>query len=203
MSQPSIDDLQSLIRDIVLPFYQIERATPLRFSPARYENDAEHSWSLGLMACALAPQVDEKLDVGKIAQFSIVHDLVEVHAGDTSNFGSEADKASKDEREHAALDRLQEDLLAFPWICQMIEEYERQDSEEAKFVKSIDKLMTLVIDYLEDGAFYQENRITIEQWKRTLQQHRKKAGGHAGAFKYYDEVWNLLLANPQFFYREK
>jgi 5'-deoxynucleotidase YfbR-like HD superfamily hydrolase len=203
MAQPSVDDLQMLFRDIVLPFYQIDRATPLRFAPGTYENDAEHSWSLALMACALAPHIDKSLDVGRIAEFATVHDLVEVYAGDTSNFGNESDKASKDKREHAALRKIQTKLTAFPWISETIEQYEMQISEEAKFVKSVDKLITLLIDYLEGGLFYKENRITVAQWKRVLQKHREKASKHSGAFKYYDELWNLLLANPHFFHQEK
>lgn len=201
MAQASADDLLNLLGDIVLPFYQINRATPLRFAPGRTENDAEHSWSLSLVACALAPHVDAALDPGKIAQFATVHDLVEVYAGDTSNFADESEKAGKEGREQAALARLQQELTTFPWIVRSVEAYERQDSEEARFVKSVDKFMTLLFDYHGEGQFYKENRITVELWRAKLQKHREKAGRHPGAFKYYDELWEMLLANPQFFHQ--
>ena len=200
MSRPSVDELQRLISYVVLPFYQIERATPLRFQPTRQENDAEHSWSIALVACALAPQIDKTLDVGKIAQFATVHDLAEIHAGDTSNFASEEAKASKDERERLALEKMRQDLAAFPWICQTIEAYEHQTSAEAKFVKSVDKLITLIIDFLEEGEFYKENQITLEEWKARLQGHREKARGHDAAFVYYEQMWDLLVSHPDFFY---
>jgi 5'-deoxynucleotidase YfbR-like HD superfamily hydrolase len=199
--QPSVDDLLKLTREVVHPFYQVQRAVPLRFAQGRFENDAEHSWSLALVACALAPHIDSALDLGKIAQFATVHDLVEIHAGDTSNFDDEGYKATKDERERAALHRLEQELVAFPWVCQTIETYESQQSEEAKFVKSVDKIIPLLFDVVEEGGFYQEHKITLERWKITMQKQREKASKHAGAFKYYDELWELLLANPQFFHQ--
>jgi 5'-deoxynucleotidase YfbR-like HD superfamily hydrolase len=155
------------------------------------------------LACALAPQIDKTLDVGKIAQFATVHDLAEVHAGDTSNFASEAEKATKEERERLALAKMHKELQAFPWICQTIEAYERQDTAEARFVKSVDKLITLLIDYLEEGEFYKENQITLEHWKKQLQAHRKKASSHEAAYAYYEQMWDLLASRPDFFYREK
>lgn len=172
----------------------------MRFGPDRFENDAEHSWSLALVACTLAPHIDPKLDVGKIAQFAIVHDLVEIHAGDTNNFAPEAERATKNKREQQALERLKRDLPQFPWITETIIAYEKQDSADARFVKSIDKMVTLLSDLMEEGQILREHKITLEIWKAKLQKHRQKAAAHAGAFEYYDEIWNSLLANPQFFY---
>lgn len=202
MSQPSVRDLKGLVNGIVLPFYQIERQTPLRFTPGKWENDAEHSWSLAFIACALASEIDPRLNIGLVCQFATVHDLVEVYAGDTSNFAPEAERASKADREHKALERLSGEYKAFPWIAKMIIAYERQDVPEACFVKSVDKLITLLFDYAEKGLFYKEHKITARQWQTMMQKHREKASGHPGAFKYYEELWNLLLASPQFFYQE-
>lgn len=200
MTKPTLDDLLHLFKRIVIPFYQVKRHSPIRAEGGRYENDAEHSWSVALMAAALAPQIDPKLDVGKICQFAIVHDLVEVHAGDTSNFADKAVKATKDSREEAALQKLQEDLQALPWIPATVKEYEAQTTIEAQFVKSVDKLLPLMFDYIEEGLFYQQNNITVEEWQSQLRQHREKASKHSGVFVYYDELWNLLLANPHFFH---
>jgi 5'-deoxynucleotidase YfbR-like HD superfamily hydrolase len=200
MTKPTLDDLLSLVKHIVIPFYQVKRHTPIRAEGGRYENDAEHSWSVALMATALAPHIDPKLDIGKICQFATVHDLVEVHADDTSIFADEAMKASKDNREEMALLKLQEDLKALPWISTTIKEYEAQTSIEAQFVKSVDKLLPLIFDYIEDGLFYQENKITVEEWQAQLGKHREKASKHNGAFAYYDELWNLLLASPHLFH---
>lgn len=91
----------------------------------------------------------------------------------------------------------------FPWVLEAVRQYEDQVTGEAKFVKSVDKLLPLLYDYIEEGLFYQENRITVEAWQQQLAAHRKKAQTHAGAFEYYDELWNLLLANPHFFHTKK
>lgn len=200
MTKPTLDDLLNLVKQIVIPFYQVKRHTPIRAEGGRYENDAEHSWSVALMAAALAPHIDPKLDIGKICQFAIVHDLVEVHAGDTSNFADEAMKATKNNREEMALCKLQKDLVALPWIPATIKEYEAQTTIEAQFVKSVDKLLPLIFDYIEEGLFYQENKITVEEWQTQLRKHREKASKHSGAFVYYDELWNLLLASPHLFH---
>lgn len=76
MSQPDFSDIQQLVRQLVLPFYTLERDLPLPIQNHRNENDAEHSWSLALLACSLAPEIDPQLDVGKICQYAVVHDLV-------------------------------------------------------------------------------------------------------------------------------
>jgi len=195
--------LERLVEEVIYPFYQVERATPLHFAPGRHENDAEHSWSLALFACALSPHVDRTLDMGKICQFSVVHDLVEVYAGDTSNLASEAEKSTKEVREQEALQRLQQECKTFPWITETIVEYEAQNTAEARFVKSVDKLLSLLFDIIDKGLCYKENKVSREAWQSLLQKHRAKAASHAGVFEYYDEVWNYLLDNPQFFHQEQ
>lgn len=201
MTKPTLQDLEFLAKSVIFPFYQVQRQTPLRFEEQRLENDAEHSWSLAFVAAALAPHVDQQLDTGKICQYATVHDLVEIHAGDTSSFGTAQEKATKEEREQQALAQLRKELKTFPWITDTIEAYEAQADPEARFVKSVDKLIALLFDYAESGLFYQENKITLESWQEQLQTHRKKAATHEGAFAYYDELWNLLLNSPHFFHQ--
>jgi putative hydrolase of HD superfamily len=201
MAKPLLSDLEHLIRHTILPFYQIERATPLRFTPGRKENDAEHSWSVALLASALAPQIDASLDVGKVCQFATVHDLVEVYAGDTSNFADADQKATKDAREAAAFKKLQTELTTLPWIAETIETYEAQEMPEAQFVKAVDKIMPLLFDLIEEGQIYKELKITAEAWQQHMQAHRKKASVHAGVFEYYTELWDLLLSRPEFFHQ--
>lgn len=201
MPKPLLADLEHLVRHTVIPFYRVERATPLRFAPGRNENDAEHSWSVALLASALAHQIDPSLDIGKVCQFATVHDLVEVYAGDTSNFASDDEKATKEEREAAALEKLRADLKALPWIAETIEVYEAQELPEAQFVKAVDKIMPMLFDLIEEGQFYKEQKITADAWRQHMQAHRKKASIHAGVFAYYNELWDLLLSQPDFFHQ--
>src|SRR5688572_11298710 len=104
-SRPSFQDIEKVMRELVLPFSAIDRDISLSLpNGSRNENDAEHSWSLALVACMLAPHVDPKLDVGKVCQFAVVHDLTEIHAGDTSAFAPDDDHQTKEEREHQAFE---------------------------------------------------------------------------------------------------
>src|SRR5689334_1200740 len=115
--KPTFKDVERILREIILPFYNIERAIPLPFvEPRRWENDAEHSWSVALVACTLAPHVDPSLDVGKVSQFAIVHDLAEVYAGDTNVFGSEDNHRTKEERERDAIKKIEREFAHLPWL---------------------------------------------------------------------------------------
>jgi 5'-deoxynucleotidase YfbR-like HD superfamily hydrolase len=202
MQKPAVSDLQSLVTDIIMPFYQVQRATPLLFSETRRENDAEHSWSLALLACALAPHIDADLDVGKVAQYATIHDLVEVHAGDTSNLAPDSEKATKEQREAEALQKLESDLTAFPWILETLHAYESQVAPEAQFVRAVDKVLPLLFDLVDRGWLYKEEKLTREAWQQAMQSHREKASKHSGVFEYYEEIRNQLLANPDFFHQE-
>src|SRR3712207_5365806 len=99
----SLDDIKSLFHKIIIPFHTIERDTTLPLANHRSDNDAEHSWSLSLMAVALAPEINPQLDVGKISIFATVHDLVEIYAGDTSVWAEPALQDNKAQREKEAL----------------------------------------------------------------------------------------------------
>ena len=201
MAKPTFADLQKLFSQLLLPFYHIDRDISTPPPKRRKENDAEHSWSLALVACALAPEVDPALDVGLIAQFATVHDVVEVHAGDTSPMDGEDWLGSKEAREERAFAWLKQEFAAFPWLVQTYAQYERQDTEEARFVRSIDKILPLFLLHLDGFRYDREKKLTAEAFTQRMQHHRKKALVHSGAFAYYEEVWDALMAHPEWFYK--
>jgi len=202
MNKPTAADLQSLAAEVILPFYCIQREVPLHLRGLSYENDAEHSWSLALLACALAPHVDTGLDIGKVAQYATVHDLTELYAGDTSNFAADHKKASKEKREAKALHRLRSELTAFPWIIDTLVSYEAQDTNEALFVRSVDKIIPLLLDILDQGWLYHEKKMTFEEWEQHMRIPREKAAHHSGAFVYYQLIWDALTVHPEYFYKD-
>ena len=168
----------------------------------RWENDAEHSWSIALLACSLAPRIDASLDVGKICQFAVVHDLVEVYAGDTSTFASKSEHASKPQREAKALKTISKEFAAFPWIIQTIEAYEHKDTNEALFLYAVDKYITILYDYIDEAQLFRERKITLAAYNKSLEDHRKKVQVHPEIAKYYDEVRALLDARPEYFHQK-
>ena len=126
----------------MMAFGKVMRATYLDKQGTK-ESDADHTTMLSVMACAIADSLKLDLDIGKVAQYALVHDLVEVYAGDvvTINFFT-TDHNSKVANEAAALQKIKEEFGAtFPWIHKTIEQYEKLQDPEARFVKTLDKVM--------------------------------------------------------------
>lgn len=201
--QPTFEDIERVVREIVVPFYQIDRAIPLRFPGRSWENDAEHSWSVALVACMLVPHIDPTLDIGKVCQFAVVHDLVELYAGDTNVYGPEEHHETKEEREHEALQKLIREFAHLPWLVETLAAYEAQDTPEALYVRSIDKYVALIFDYVDDGQYYRDHKLTRERFLKDIERPRKKAMGHAGAFAFHEEAIRKILARPGFFHQDE
>ena len=138
---------------IALDFGRVDRIT-YHQDGLTAESDTDHTVMLGLVACAIADQHFPNLNVGLIAQYALVHDLVEVYAGDTPTLrmpSSDA-KAEKAAREHAAFLRLQREFGGtLPWLPALIESYESRLTPEARFVKALDKLLPKITHIL-NGA---------------------------------------------------
>lgn len=109
----------------------------------RKENDSEHSFELTLMCWFLALEYNKSwgcLDINKVLQYALIHDLVEVYAGDTDTYSWPKELSdSKHARETEALHILEEKLSFFPELIHAIQTYEMQQDEEAQFVKWVDK----------------------------------------------------------------
>ena len=194
-------DIEDLLRRIILPFHNIERTLRLPSGDRRWENDAEHSWSLAFLACSLAPQIDKSLNIGTICQFAVVHDIVEIHAGDTSMLREGQHELSKEEREAKALAQIKEEFAHFPWIYETVEAYERKDTNEAKFVYALDKYIATAYDYIDEAKLFKEEKMTLEKYNQVFTEHRVKAHAHKAVGKYYDEVRALLDAHPEYFHQ--
>ena len=203
MQEPTLEDIEALMTKLAFPFYKIERISVPPLEPRRYENDVEHSWSVAFLACSLAPEIDKGLDVGKIAQFAIVHDLIEVFAGDTTPWQPKHVRHSKEEREAQALQQIERHFSRFPWIIRTIKEYESRESHEAKFVWAVDKILPLLMRYLERGQYYVDNGITKQHFDEGLVVHRKKAHAHPKIGEYYDKLLEIFEKHPEYFAQTK
>lgn len=134
---------------LAMKFSRIERVP--RFEDGRRESDAEHSFMLSLVASELSHRLyPHSFDHGKVTQYAIVHDLIELKTGDVSTFDlDETALASKEDAEHAALDSLLGELP--PFTRTLLRDYERQEDKEARFVRAVDKLLPLVVDIIGQG----------------------------------------------------
>jgi putative hydrolase of HD superfamily len=136
---------------------------------SRLENDAEHSYHLAMMALLLIEHAnDSNIDPIKVLKMVLIHDLVEIDAGDTYAYDA-AGHQDKFERENAAAQRLfsilpdeQRNELNELWL-----EFEERQTVEAKFASALDSIQPLILNYLNGGEVWKENNITSEMvWNR-------------------------------------
>ena len=129
---------------------------------SRRENTAEHSWHLGIAALVLAPYANEPIDLAVAVPMALVHDLVEIDAGDTFAYDEADGAATKQAREEAAADRLFGLLPAATGrrFRELWDEYERGDTPEARFVMAIDRLAPMMLNLAEGASTWREHGIT-------------------------------------------
>lgn len=132
---------------------------------SRRENTAEHSWHLGIAAMVMAPYATEPFDLGRAVQMALVHDIVEIDAGDTFAYDQGEAAASKEAREQAAADRLFGLLPADmgSYFRGLWDEYERGDTPEARFVMAVDRMAPMFLNMAEGGSAWREHGVTRDR----------------------------------------
>ncbi len=156
----------------------------------RWENDVEHSYSLAMLAWYIIETEKLALDRGKVFQYALAHDLVEVYAGDTYLFS--ADKkflASKPERERLAAERLAVEFPEVPEMHAAIRGYVTKEDPESRFVYALDKIEPLIKLYLDGGRTWKEKGVTLEM---AYESKKDKVALSPEVKKYFDEFMELL-----------
>lgn len=132
----------------------------LTISDRRRENDAEHSWHFALMAFVLSEYASEDVDINRVIKMALVHDLVEIYAGDTYAYDIDNNK-SKAEREKSAADKLfsmlpdnQRDEIRGLW-----EEFDAENTPDACFAAAIDRLQPMLNNYYTEGQSWRNNKV--------------------------------------------
>ena len=142
---------------------KIIRQTPLS-DASRKENDAEHSWHIALMAYLLQEYAEEPVEVSKVMLMVLIHDLVEIDAGDTYAYDEEGAK-TKDERERKAADRifglLPEDQGVY--LKALWEEFEAYETAEAKYAHMLDNFQPLLLNDAAGGISWTEHQVKKSQ----------------------------------------
>ena len=142
---------------------KIIRQTPLS-DASRKENDAEHSWHLALMAFVFADYANEKIDVLKTMKMVLLHDVIEIDAGDTYAYDTEGNK-TKRERELKAADRIF-GLLPAEQAAEyrgLWDEFEAMETAEAKFANMLDKVQPLLLNDASGGKSWAEHGVKKSQ----------------------------------------
>lgn len=130
----------------------------------RKENDAEHSWHLAMLAIILKEYSDSEIDILKIIKMVLIHDLVEIDAGDTYAYDSKGNQ-DKWERESKAAERIfgvlpkdQKEEMQGIWL-----EFEQGKTSEAKFAAAIDRIEPILLNYLSKGKAWKEHGVKKDQ----------------------------------------
>lgn len=149
----------------------------------RKENDAEHSWHIALMVVLLKEYVSEDVDVAKVMTMVLIHDLVEIDAGDTYAYDSEGAK-SKREREVKAADRifgiLPEDQGMY--FRELWEEFEAYETPDAKYAHLLDNFQPLLLNDASGGRSWNEHGVHKSQIYKRNEKVQETS----------QEIWNTI-----------
>jgi putative hydrolase of HD superfamily len=136
----------------------------------RAENDAEHAWHLAMLALVLQEYANEPVDLQKVLATVLIHDVVEIDAGDTYAY-DEAGNATKAEREQKAADRLYGLLPPEQgaYMRQLWDEFEAKSTPEARFANALDRLQPLLLNYTKHGESWKTHGTRKEQVMQRMQ----------------------------------
>ena len=156
----------------------------------RKENDAEHAWHMALMTVLLSEYANEKIDVLKTVTMLLLHDIVEIDAGDTYAYDAENLKTQK-AREDTAKERIfsllpseqKEEMIA------LFDEFEAYESAESKFAHAMDNLQPLLLNNSNGGADWREHQVTAEQV------YGRQSKTQKGSVRLYEVINQLLREN--------
>ncbi len=130
---------------------------------SRRENDAEHSWHMAVMACVLCEYASDEIDLSRVLQMCLVHDLVEVYAGDTFCYDA-AGNADKAKREQEAADQL---FTILPkeqgqHYRALWEEFDRMDTPDSAFAAAVDRIQPFLLNYCTGGHTWKLGEINSQ-----------------------------------------
>lgn len=152
----------------------------------RRENSAEHSWHLAMLAILLGEYANQQVDTLRVLKMTLVHDIVEIDAGDTFVY-DEAGEATKAEREKLAAERIFR-LLPGDQAAELRglwDEYEQRQSPEAKFAYALDRLIPVMLNYARQGDMWRHYGITAG---RVLARNESMAAGSQALWEYVKQL---------------
>ena len=130
----------------------------------RNENDAEHSWHMAIMAYLLKEYANEKVDISRVMLMCLIHDIVEIDAGDTYAYDEEGIQTQKQREENAKQrifsilpDDQKDELIS------LFDEFEECETPEAKYAHAMDNLQPLILNNNNGGGDWKEHGVTAEQ----------------------------------------
>lgn len=152
----------------------------------RNENDAEHAWHMAIMAYLLREYANEEVDIAKVMLMCLIHDIVEIDAGDTYAYDTErlaTQKAREDEAKERIFSLLPEDQKAE--MISLFDEFEEYLSPEAKFAHAMDNLQPLILNNSNNGEDWKEHGVTAQM---VYKRQKKTRLGSEKLFEVTDKI---------------
>ncbi len=156
----------------------------------RNENDAEHAWHMAVMAYLLKEYSNEPVDIAHVMIMCLIHDLVEIDAGDTYAYDPEG-KATQKEREEAAKERIfsilpkdqRDELMG------IFDEFEAGETAEARFARAMDNFQPLILNNSNGGSDWKEHGVKAEMV------YKRQARTEAGSKSLYEITERIIIEN--------
>lgn len=184
MQQPDVTmfTLQKLVSDLA----KVERNHHILDSE-RSENDVEHSYAVALLCWYIHDKLQLNLDLARLMQYALVHDFVEIYAGDVNSFASAEARVLKTKNEAIALERLTLELQGFNAMANSLSSYELKGNEEAVFVWTVDKMQALILADLDNWRPYKKIDIAYDDFSK---KHHEQL---LASSPYCEEIFRELL----------
>lgn len=187
MEKPALERLKKQI-EFIVEADKIKNIVRMNYNAggARRENDAEHSWHLALIALTLHEYANSKIDPMKVVKMVLIHDIVEIDAGDAYVYDEEA-RAAQREKELKAAERIFNILPSDQAVefRKLWDEFEEKSSPEARFANAIDRMHPMLMNYSSDGRSWKENNISGEMVEK---KNRHMAEGSK-------DLWDYCMEN--------
>ena len=153
----------------------------------RRENDAEHAWHMVIMAYLLQEYANQEVDIGRVMILCLIHDIVEIEAGDTYAYDEEA-KKTQAERERKAAEHLfamlPEDQCRM--MHELFDEFEHGDTPEARFARAMDNFQPLLLNDANQGESWMEHDVA----RSSIDARQKKTAD--GSKQLYEVIESIL-----------
>lgn len=127
---------------------------------SRNENDAEHSWDMAIMCATLEEYAEPNTDMLKVIKMALIHDIIEIYAGDTFLYDEEHNK-TKEKREQEACEKIysllpndQKEYFKSLWY-----EFEKKETKEAIFCSILDRIQPIILNYLTNGGTWKKHKV--------------------------------------------
>lgn len=156
----------------------------------RNENDAEHAWHMAVMAYLLKEYANNEIDIAKTMMMCLIHDIVEIYAGDTYAYDPEGKKTQK-EREEKAKEKIysllpedqKKELIA------LFDEFEAQETPESQFAKAMDNIQPMLLNNANNGIDWKNHTVKAEQV------YARQTGTKKGSDTLYELADSIIQEN--------